>query len=252
MIPARDLPFIEKPSPPLQGKQTIVFVHGATMSKSFWQYQVDAIGSHWNAMAVDLPGHGDHSGAGCREISDYAATVKAFVDAQSFPAPVLCGHSMGGAIVQHLLIQYPDRFPAAILIATGARLKVLPLIFETIETTFEKFPDFMLAGGIHQKNRTEALRKAVHEAMACGPTVAYNDFAACNGFDVMEKLSEIKVPVLVLCGADDLTTPTKYSDFLASAIPDARLEIIPDAGHLLPMELPEAVNSAIENFLRSI
>ncbi|MDY6824649.1 MAG: alpha/beta fold hydrolase [Thermodesulfobacteriota bacterium] len=247
-----DLPFIAAPWPPEQGRKTILFIHGATMCKSFWHYQVEALGSGFNAIAVDLPGHGMNKGTGCRDVAEYAAAVMAFIDDQGISDPVLCGHSMGGAIAQHLLIKHPDRFPAAILVATGARLKVLPLIFETIETAFDKFPDFIFNGGVAQKNRTEALREAMKLAMDCGPTVAYGDFAACNAFDVMDALDRIKVPVLVVSGADDLTTPPKYSDYLAANLTDARLERIADAGHLLPMERPGVLNEKIGAFLQSV
>lgn len=247
-----DLSCDGNPWPPVEGRQTVLFIHGATMCKSFWQYQLEGLGGHFNTIAPDLPGHGNNEGQGCQDVAAYAAAVLSFIDTHGLDAPVLCGHSMGGAVVQHLLIHYPDRFPAAILIATGARLKVLPLIFETIETAFERFPDLIFQGSVAQKNKKEALREAVKLAMDCSPSVAYRDFSACNAFDVMNDLGRIKVPVLVISGMDDLTTPPKYSDFLAETIADARLERVPDASHLVPMEQPAAVNAAIEKFLQSL
>ena len=75
------------------------------------------------------------------------------------------------------------------------------------------------------------------------------DYCACNRFDVMNRLPEIHLPVQVICGADDLLTPSKYSDYLTKHIVRARQTIIPHAGHLAPVEQPAAVNTAIRKFI---
>ena len=120
-------------------KSTIVFIHGAGGSGYFWQAQIDALADRVNTVAIDLPGHGRSDGSGKDNIEDYTKAVDAFIDEINVPATIPCGLSMGGAIVQHLLLDYPGRYPAGILISTGAKLKVAPLIFETIEKDFGKF-----------------------------------------------------------------------------------------------------------------
>jgi pimeloyl-ACP methyl ester carboxylesterase len=87
------------------------------------------------------------------------------------------------------------------------------------------------------------------DLIRCKPAVTYGDFQACNQFDVIERLSEISVPVLVISAEDDKMTPPKYAGFLEAGIPNATLKHIHDAGHIAPMEKPREVNQAIVEFL---
>jgi len=80
----------------------------------------------------------------------------------------------------------------------------------------------------------------------------HGDFLACNAFNIAETVSEIRVPTLVICGQDDKLTPLRYSQFLADQIPAARLEAIPDAGHMVMLEQPQAVAGALIDFLAGI
>jgi pimeloyl-ACP methyl ester carboxylesterase len=81
------------------------------------------------------------------------------------------------------------------------------------------------------------------------PKVTYGDFQACNQFNVIERLDEIRVPVLVISAEDDKLTPPKYARFLEDGIPNATRKHIHDAGHIAPMEKPQEVNQAIIAFL---
>lgn len=87
---------------------------------------------------------------------------------------------------------------------------------------------------------------------ACNPHVIRGDYVACNAFDVMDRIGEIRVPTLIVCGVEDHMTPRKYSEFLASKIPNARLEMIDNAGHQVMIEQPDAVNGALSEFVRLI
>jgi pimeloyl-ACP methyl ester carboxylesterase len=82
-----------------------------------------------------------------------------------------------------------------------------------------------------------------------GPAVQLNDFQCCDRFDVMEKVSQIAVPTLVISGTDDDMTPLKYSQYLADKIAGARLVIIDGATHHCLLEKPLEANRAIEAFL---
>ena len=78
----------------------------------------------------------------------------------------------------------------------------------------------------------------------------YRDLAACNAFDCMNRLQEIHLPVLIICGAEDRLTPVKYSQYLHDNIGGSTLRIIPDAGHYVMREQPQAVNQAIEQWMQ--
>jgi pimeloyl-ACP methyl ester carboxylesterase len=84
------------------------------------------------------------------------------------------------------------------------------------------------------------------------PTVLHGDFLACNAFDIMESISKIRVPTLVICGKDDQLTPVRYSQYLADQLPKAELKIIPDAGHMVMLEQPQVVASELSAFLATL
>ena len=90
----------------------------------------------------------------------------------------------------------------------------------------------------------------IEDINRCNPDVTYGDFQACNRFNVMARLGEIDVPVLIVSAEEDRLTPPKYADFLESAISKTARTHIADAGHIVPLEKPQAVNQAIIDFLR--
>jgi pimeloyl-ACP methyl ester carboxylesterase len=231
-------------------KPTLVFIHGAASNNAFWNPQINFFSEIVNAVAIDLPGHGTSRGPGKEKISDYAEAVLNFIDLIQAPRPIPCGLSMGGAITQQLLVGHGGRFPAGILINTGARLKVLPLIFETIAKNYDDFVKTLIVPfAISAKSNAEKLRAEIQACTVCPPGVASGDFRACDGFNVTDALGLIKVPVLVLTASDDNLTPVKYGTFLANSIRNAQLVTIQDAGHFSPIEKPHEVNQAIDDFL---
>ena len=73
---------------------------------------------------------------------------------------------------------------------------------------------------------------------------------ACNGFDVMGRLEELRdLPTLIVCGAEERNAPVKYSTYLRDHIPGSTLQIIPAAGHYVQRQRPERVNQAIAEWL---
>ncbi len=163
-----------------------------------------------------------------------------------------CGLSIGGAIVLRLLLDAPQKYRAGIVVNSGAKLRVMPMIFEALEKDFEGFINASYAFSASEKTDPSQVKPIVDAMAACPPTVTRGDFTACDAFDVMERLSEIAVPVLVLTGSDDKMTPVKYGAFLAERIANATHVDIADAGHLSPMEKPEEVARAIEEFVASL
>ena len=232
-------------------KSTIVFIHGSGGSGRFWQAQINGLAGRVNAVALDLPGHGRSGKDGKNTIEDYARAVLEYIEAADIPRPVPCGLSIGGAIVQQLLLDFAEKFQAGILIGTGARLKVLPMFFETIETDYSKFVEMLCKFSASEKTAPELVQPFREDLLKCDPRVTLGDFQACNGFDVMERLAEISVPVLVISAQDDKLTPPKYADFLESAISNTTRAHISDAGHIASMEKPGEVNQAIIEFLDS-
>jgi pimeloyl-ACP methyl ester carboxylesterase len=233
-------------------KPTLVFIHGSSQNRLFWRSQVQDLVDVANTIAIDLPGHGTSAGPGNDHVAGYVQAVMDFVDELKIPHPIPCGLSMGGAITLELLMDHGECFPAGILMNTGARLKVNPIIFETIQKDFNKFLESVVAVGISAKSDADTLRPVIWETSACRPEVALGDYQACNRFDVMDRLHLIKTPVLVLTASDDVLTPVKYGLYMAEKIAGAKVHAIEDAGHLSPLEKPYEVNKAVRDFLRQL
>lgn len=238
--------------PLTEAKSTLVFIHGSGGSAQFWSAQVEGLVERANTLAIDLPGHGGSQGDGQNTVEQYAASIIEFLDDIHPPGPIPCGLSLGGAIAQQLLLDYPDRFGAGILIGTGARLKVLPAIFESIKSDFKGFVGMITEFAASKKTQPAVIRLFQDELVRCRPAVVSGDFQACNQFDVMARLDAIRVPVLVISAEDDKLTPPKYADHLESSIPHAVRAHISEAGHIAPLEKPRAVNRAIIDFLNDI
>ena len=196
----------------------LVFIHGSGESSQTWQSQVEHFGTSY-AFPMDLPGHGERVDTLPAEVSvlDYASVAHEIIFQElHLKAPIIAGHSLGGAIALTMALKYASELSGLILIGTGARLRVLPSILE------------------------EAQQASV---------VTYRDWAACNAFDIMDKLNEIRLPTLIMCGADDRLTPVKYSLYMHERIQGSTLCVIPDAGHDVQREQPERVNQAIDEWL---
>ena len=82
--------------------------------------------------------------------------------------------------------------------------------------------------------------------------VTIGDFQACDAFDVMARLGEIRIPALVIGGSADQMAPPKYADYLAAHLPRARRVAIEGAGHMVHAERPREVNAAIRGFLTEL
>jgi pimeloyl-ACP methyl ester carboxylesterase len=80
----------------------------------------------------------------------------------------------------------------------------------------------------------------------------YRDLSACDTFDIMAQLAEITLPTLIVCGEADRLTPPKYSMYLQQHLSRSTLRILPDAGHYVMYEQPEATNQAIAEWLQTI
>jgi len=230
-------------------KSTLVFIHGAGGASAFWQAQVDGLAQRANTLAIDLPGHGKSDGAGKDKVEDYAVAVAGFVKDIDMPNPIPCGLSMGGAITQQLLLDYRDLVKAGVLISTGSRLKVAPVIFENIEKNYSDHVDMICRFAASEKTDLRLLALFKEEAARCKPEIAHGDFRACDRFDVTNRLAVIDVPVLVVTAEHDKLTPPKYGATLEKGIKNASRVHIMDAGHIVPVEKPVEINKAILEFL---
>jgi pimeloyl-ACP methyl ester carboxylesterase len=236
------------------GTPPVVLVHGAGGTHLYWPPEVRRL-KGYRVYALDLPGHGKSSDRDGRQtIGEYARCILEWMEAVGIPRAIFIGHSMGGAIVQALGIHHPMYVMGLGLVSTGVRLRVHPVLLENAAngTTFHRAIETLLAFSFGPGAPTRLVELAGQRMNEVRPSVLYGDLLACDSFDVMEHVTAIQRPTLVICGSQDQMTPLRYAQFLVSAIPGARLEIIPDAGHMVMLEQPQAVASALSAFLASI
>jgi len=228
-------------------KPTLIFIHGAGGSHRIWENQVESFG---NAIAIDLPGH--CAGIGKRAVDDYVQDVKRFCDEKDLRNVVLIGHSMGGAIVQKFALDHPEHLKALVLVSTGAKLRVNPIIFEAIKRNYAEAIELIREFEFSKKAANDIKGIVSQEMKNIGPEVVYGDFEACDRFSIIDRLKEIKTPTLIICALDDQLTPVKYSEYLKNNIPNSKLEVIADAGHMVMLEKPKEFNEKLEKFIKEL
>jgi len=118
--------------------------------------------------------------------------------------------------------------------------------------TFEAAVDFINANCFSENVSPSLLELSKKQMMEIRPPVLLGDFLACNTFNVVERLPEIKIPTLTICGAEDKMTPVKYSQYLKDALPRAQMRVVENAGHLVMAEQPEVVADLLKSFVESI
>lgn len=226
----------------------LIFIHASGATKESWYYQTQYFK---DAEAIDLPGHSE--GKPCTSINDYVQWLRGYIYGTGYRDVVLAGHSLGGGIAQLYALQYPEELKALILVGTGARLRVLPNILDALEAALDDPESWARNIQVDYPFFTPEQREALRQKRAAmGPKIVLNDQLCCDRFDIMERVSEIKLPTLLICGTEDVQTPVKYTEFLANKIASAKMVIIEGATHSAAMEKPAEVNRAIEEFLNSL
>jgi pimeloyl-ACP methyl ester carboxylesterase len=232
----------------VRGKRNLVLVHGAGGSHLDWPSPLRRL-REANVYALDLPGHGRSEGAGRSPIAAYRDFVLAFLDALDLEKAIVVGHSMGGAISLDLALHYPDRLDGLILVGSGARLRVAPAILTGILSDFEATVDLVCDYAFGPSASEQLKRLGRQRLLKTPPEVLHGDYTACDAFDVMARLGEVRCPTLVVGGTADGLTPSKYSIYLRDHIPGAELVLVDAAGHMVMLEKPEVVTKAISKFI---
>jgi pimeloyl-ACP methyl ester carboxylesterase len=232
-----------------KGREVVLFIHGAGGGQYTWSYQKAFFEKRFNPIIIELPGHGASEGEGEEEIGKYAEHIYSFLSALGLSKVFLVGHSMGGAITQTVALTHPEVVKGIVLVGTGARLKVLPLILNGIKTNFEETVRKITQFAYSRKTPSEMIDRGVTDMMRCRPEILYGDFLACDRFDLTNEVEKIDLPTLILCGNEDELTPVKYSQFLHSRMKGSRLELLPGAGHMVMMESAGIFNEKIGEFV---
>ena len=226
----------------------LIFIHGSGGCRESWRYQVQRFP---DGDAIDLPGHPE--GELRDSVEGYAEWLKGYVDQRGYGAICLVGHSLGTAVAQTYALAYPQAVKGLVLVGGGARLRVHPMYLEMLEqatqdaSILEEF--FAQSYATLDPELTEVLKRRAYEN---GAAAFLNDMRCCNKFDIMERVGELTVPTLALCGSEDVMTPPKYTHYLAEHIPGARAVVIEGGTHMVFAEKPDEVNQAIAAFVAQL
>ena len=238
------------------GATPLVFLHGVGSDKSVWRRQLEYFSGHRRCAAFDYPGYGESSAAPeYTSRDDYARAMFATMDALGIARAHICGLSLGGVIAIAMHAVSPKRVASLVLADSFAVHPEGAAIYERslagssdMRALAEARTDFLLA-----QPADPAVRGEVIETMARIPPAAYEIGARAVWLaDQTECVRRIRVPTLVLCGADDKPTPPALSEDLCGLIPGARYETIERAGHLTNLEQPAVFNRLLGDFLHSV
>jgi len=228
---------------------TIVLLPGLACDAAMWRGQRPALQSAgWRVQVSTVHRHHDH----------LPAMAAALLD-QVPGSLVLIGSSMGGMLALEAARQAPQRVQAMALLGSTARADTPQLVRLRSEaiTLFEQGrmnevlrANLMFAFHPHSAARPELVADYLAMVRRSGAAqLIRQNRAVMARHDARAQLPALRCPVLVACGEADLLTPPEHSLEMARLIPDARLEIVPDCGHMLTMEQPRRVSRLLMDWL---
>ncbi len=242
-------------------KQSIVFVHGFPYDYSMWESQIEALKSEFYCIAYDVRGLGEsYVGDGQYTMEFFVDDLFAIIYEMKLTKPILCGLSMGGYISLRAVERNQDLFAGLILCDTrsdaddnAGRLKRSAHLNQINTEGLIKFVDQFITNCFADetpKEQEEMFLRTLSKAHKNDPTgVKGAILAIMSRTDTTPFLPQIKIPTLVLCGSFDKLTPTSIMREMADKIHSSEFAIIPNAGHMTPLENPDCVSDLIKGFL---
>lgn len=229
---------------------SLVLLHGASGHSATWAPLLPWLG--WTALSTpDLPGRGAEPGPPRDTVAGLADWLAARLAAEARPAPVVLGHSLGGAVALQLALDHPEAVGALVLVSSASRLRVHPLILEAVRASTPAAPYRLDAA--FGPGASQAVKDAYAQASAATPPeAALADWLACDAFDVRARLSEVRIPTLLVHGSEDALTPARFQALLADALPNAQRIELPGVGHMLPWEAPEALAATVRAWVEAL
>lgn len=241
----------------------LVLLHPFPLNAHFWSNQLAGFSKDRHVIAPNFRGYSSIPLDPQAELSieRFAGDVRKTLQINQIDKAVFAGCSLGGYVLFELWRQQPDLVAGFIFADTRAEAdtpeqidKRMQLKKKIEESGTRDLPD-VVAGFLSEHTRRESpeVERTVRSwAEEPEPSVIIKSIdMLAQRPDSVSTLSDIDVPTLVLVGSDDQVTPKEAAQVIADNIAGAELKVIPDAGHLAPLENPVAVNDAIREFLPS-
>ena len=238
---------------------TVVFVHGAVNDHSVWALQSRYFAHHgWNVLAVDLPGHGRSGGDALPSVEALADWIPAVLDAARIDQGALVGHSLGSLAALECAARYPGRVTKVALVGPAAPMPVSEALLDAAKrndhSALELITGWSYSAGKklggNQVPGVWLTGSALRLLERTRPGVLHADLVACHAHATgVDSAARVRRPSLVIVGARDIMAPPKSAQALIAALPGARVVTLPDCGHALMAEQPDAVLDALRAFL---
>ncbi len=245
----------------------LVLISGLGYTLWQWHRMIPGLAKHYRVIAFDNRGVGrTDKPAGPYSAEMLAEDTAGLLEALGIEKAHVMGHSMGGFIAQALALSYPEKVAKLILCATNfggpnhvpVTPEAMAVLSDVSGDPVERFkrglmvscaPGFaeahpeIIAEWIEYRaqNPIEPLPYQAQMAIGLGLLSAQASFE--------EKLPSVQAPTLILFGKHDKVVPPENASLLAEKIPDSQIQILPNAGHFFPVEVPEAANTVISQFL---
>lgn len=240
----------------------VVLVHGFPLHAEMWQPQHGAVPHGFTLITPDLRGLGSSSGPPARSLDEHADDLLALLRHLGLERAIIGGLSMGGYVTFALHRKAPQRFAGLVLADTRAEAdseEARAARIEMQDTARRRgvgaVVDAMMPKLIGQTTRQAGTLEPRLRAIASG-NQAEGVVDALEALrtrpDSTSTLAAIQCPALVIVGAEDTLTPPAVAEGMARAISGARLSVLPAAGHVSNLEQPDAFNTALWDFARTL
>ncbi len=253
----------------------VVLIHGAWASHEWWKEQIPVLSTRYRVLALDVRGHGRSSRLRRpSSVKKFSEDLHELLTHLNVEEAALIGWSMGGLISLQYTVDHPEVVRALVLIASRAHKKrrgydplkeYLEKLAETMAFSLSSPFEFFMAldnkeyymrefrreveDMFTEKASEELIDWAMRAIQVNSPEDLVNVSLSIKDFDLSAKLSEIKVPTLIIAGGRDRMVPLSLTEKLKE-IPNSEMVVFPDAGHYLLLEEPEKVNACLMSFLQ--
>ncbi|NDP43028.1 MAG: alpha/beta hydrolase [Aromatoleum sp.] len=242
-----------------RAQPTVMFVHGAAQDHSVWALQSRYFAYHGrNVLAVDLPGHGRSDGESLASVEAIADWIPTLLDAAGVANAALVGHSLGALAVLECAARHPERVGSIALLGPAAPMPVSDALLEAAgrndHLAYELITGWSFSAGKKlggnpvpgmwmTGNALRLMERSKPDALA-------TDLMACHIYaNGLTAAAGVRCPALLILGARDIMAPTKAAQALIDALAQKRVVTLPDCGHSLMAEEPDAVLDALRAFL---
>lgn len=243
----------------------VVFIHGYPLGRWMWAPQIAGLADAARVIAPDLRGHGDSSATAGEYTMDLLADdIHAMLDILAIKKPVvLCGLSMGGYVALAFCRRYPQRVAGLVMAASRAsadapetranRDKTMALAKEKgLPAIVEQMLPKMMAPQTYQTKPELVERvRLIMEAVSLDGVLG-DQAGMKNRPDSLPTLAAFDKPLLIIQGEEDQFAPREVAEAMKNAAPQARMALIPAAGHLPNLEQPELFNQVLREFLKQL